>query len=520
MAPSASAPEKLAADLASLPADYDALLARHAAIHGELFNRVSVDFGATPEERRQTTDALLARAKQENTLSPALLEKIYDGSRHVIISASGIRPPNLQGIWSGTWQPAWSADYTLDTNVQLAIAHALSSGTPELLDGFFDLIEDSLPDWRLNAKNLYGARGVLAPIRQSNNGKSLHWSDRFVGGLFWTSGAGWLGHWFYDTYLYTGDRDFLAKRAMPYLREVAAFYEDFAVADADGTLRFTPSYSPENGTFDNSTMDLAVARQVFTHLIAGARILGTDTESIPRWEKFLAHLPAYPVSSDGTLIEWADPKAVTNDNHRHMAHLYPLHHSYEFDPAVTPALWRAAEKAYAARLNTWFRDPENTGAKKKNETASHGRMHLALAAARLGRGEDVWEILTRMATSGAIYPSMATAHYEDGRVFNMDANGAMPEVVNQSLVFSLPGRIDLLPALPAELPKGEIRGLRLRGVVTVESLRWSPERVEVALRSPHAQTVAVSLATEHREVALPAGETTRLFFERPRPNLR
>ena len=38
----------VASDLAALPADFDKLLAPHAAIHGGIFNRVRLDLGATP----------------------------------------------------------------------------------------------------------------------------------------------------------------------------------------------------------------------------------------------------------------------------------------------------------------------------------------------------------------------------------------------------------------------------------------------------------------------------------------
>jgi trehalose/maltose hydrolase-like predicted phosphorylase len=44
---------------------------------------------------------------------------------------------------------------------------------------------------------------------------------------FWTAGAGWVSQFFYEYYLYTGDKDFLAKRALPFMKEAALFYEDF-----------------------------------------------------------------------------------------------------------------------------------------------------------------------------------------------------------------------------------------------------------------------------------------------------
>jgi hypothetical protein len=174
-----------------------------------------------------------------------------------------------------------------------------------------------------------------------------------------------------------------------------------------------------------------------------------------------------------------------------MSHLYAIFQSYAFDPETTPELWNASEKAYEARLATWFRNPENIGDKKNNETASHGRMHLGLCAARFGRGEDIWEIPTRMAGYGSIYPSMATAHYEKGAVFNMDANGGIPEILNNALVFSLPGKVDLLPALPQALGSGEIRGLLARGQIKLNRLKWSPGSLEVELVSAKDQSVVI-----------------------------
>jgi hypothetical protein len=492
-----NAPATLQGALVTAPADYDKLLARHAAIHSELFKRVKFDLGAPDAERALTSEELFARAKAAKSMPLALVEKLYDGSRYVILCATGDRPPNLQGIWSGTWQPTWSGDYTTNTNLQLAIAHQLSSGTPELLKGLFSLIDDSLRDWQTNAKNFYGARGVMAPTRESNNGKMLHWSNRFDG-LFWTCGAGWLAHWYYDYYLYTGDKTFLAEKCVPLLKEVALFYQDFLFIDDSGHYRFSPSNSAENGSCDNSTQDIMVAHEVFTNLIAAYHALGYDSmgnliQDIDRWRSMLAKLPPYLVAENGELQEWSIAGAPNKNNHRHMSHLYAIFQSYEFDPEKTPELWRASEKAYEARLKTWFRNPENVGDKKNNETASHGRMHLGLSAARFGRGADIWEILTRMTSYGSVYPSMASAHYEKGSVFNVDANGGIPEILNNAIVFSLPGRLDLLPALPQALGSGEIRGLLARGQIKVSRLKWSPGSIEVELLSAKDQTIALSV---------------------------
>ena len=64
--------------------------------------------------------------------------------------------------------------------------------------------------------------------------------------MCYTAAAGWLAQLFFDYWLYTGDNDFLAKRTVPLLKEIALFYEDFLFEGNDGKLMFSPSLSPEN----------------------------------------------------------------------------------------------------------------------------------------------------------------------------------------------------------------------------------------------------------------------------------
>ena len=206
---------KLKESLAGVDADYGRLFAPHAKAHGELFNRVTLDLGGGAD-RAKTTDELLDIAQKENRLPPALMEKMYDAGRYMLLCSAGERPPNLQGIWTGSWTPAWSGDYTLDTNVQAAMASAASANLPELMEGYFRLIEGFYPEWRLNARRIYGCRGFFSNARASNTCLLLHWGG--WEGVFWTAGSGWLASFFTDYAQYTGDREFLAKRCVPLLK--------------------------------------------------------------------------------------------------------------------------------------------------------------------------------------------------------------------------------------------------------------------------------------------------------------
>ncbi len=511
---------RLKESLAALPADYARLFEPHAKAHGELFHRVTLDLAGGADRQKSTEDLLDAAAKEKQT-SAALLEKMYDAGRYMFICSAGELPPNLQGIWTGTWTPAWSGDFTLDTNLQLALKHGLSGDLPELMEGYYRLVESFIPDWRLNARRIYGGRGVLSNARASNNCLLLHWGG--WEGVFWTGGAGWLSHFFYDRYRYTEDRDFLARRVVPLLREVVAFYEDFLVVnEATGFYEFIPSYSPESSTGITATMDVMVAREALTSLVEACETLGIEQANVPRWKGMLAKLPPYRVNQDGALAEFVPDGYGEWYGHRHLSHLHAAYEATgELTPEGTPEVWKAAQEATRRRINA------------DGEQSSHGRSHMGLAAAHLRLAEEAYGRVAIMAIRRSMYPSLMCSHEPNQQIFNVDANGAIPEIVNRMLVASQPGVLDLLPALPAAMPRGVIRGILARGQIRIDRLAWDnlARKVTLELTSGKDQTLALGLpraaaikaveasgagvkesarGANCREVSLRAGRTARL----------
>ncbi|MGA2032609.1 MAG: glycoside hydrolase N-terminal domain-containing protein [Thermoguttaceae bacterium] len=475
----------LTRSLTRLTMDYEALLKPHALAHGEIFNRVAVDLGGAPGERRLASEPLLDLAKKEKRLPAALLERMYDAGRYEFLCAAGPdTPPNLFGIWTGTWAPAWSGDYTLDTNLQLDIESAFSGNMAECMAGYFKLLEGFVPDFQANAHKLYGCRGILSGSRASNTGLHLHWGSGWPGQA-WTPGASWLAHWFYDYYQYSGDRKFLRDHAVPYMKQCALFWEDFlkGTEDANGKFHFSPSFSAENGLGDNATQDIAITRELLTNLIAACETLAIEAEGVKRWKAMLAKLPPYLINEKGQLKEWAIPNKGENNNHRHLMHLYGAFESQEFSEEADPKLFRAARVALNNRL------------REARETATHGRMHMALSAAALGMGSEAYGRLQLMATDRSMYASMITAHNDGPSILCDDGNGSIPEIVNRLAVQSKPGRLMLLPALPDALARGSICGTRARGQLGVGRISWDMKAgtLTAVLTSEIDQTIDVVL---------------------------
>jgi hypothetical protein len=482
--------------LSRLRPDYAKLLAPHAKAHGALYNRVSLDLGGG-EDRQLISEELLARAVKDGTMSKALAERLYNACRYLIICSTGDLPPNLQGIWSGTWTPEWSGDFTLDSNIQLEIQSMMSCNMPELMESYFNLIDSWLPDCRLNAKKLFGFRGALASLHASNHCLLLPRRgfprEQVAIGL-----AGWLLHFYYDYYQFTGDRKFLAQRFVPFAKEVALFYEDFLAGteDANGKYRFYMGCSPEHELIANSTFDIAVAKNSLATLIAACKELGIESKNLPKWQAMLDKMPPYLINDAGELQEWSWPGVAEQPNHRHHSQFLPLYQFCEIDRDKTPALWKAAELAFELKVQNWL----HRAKKSDSNHITHGMMNQGQCAARLGRSEIVHEVLSRMVTQQYVYPSFMISYWPKYKGFGMDPVGTIPDVVNNSLLFSWGGTIDLLLALPKEWPNGSVKGLRARGGYTVD-IEWKDGKVtSYRIASPQPREVKVRVNGEIRKV--------------------
>ena len=483
---------RLRGQLAALPPDYPALLARHVAGHGELFARLRLDLGG--EDHRSNEELLLAA--YDGQVPTALVERLFAYGRYLLISSSrpGGLPANLQGVWNGDYDPPWASDFHNDENIQMNYWQALPGNLPEVTLPYFDYYQASLPDYRTNAQRLFGSRGIYAPISQSTHG--LAHPGPWVN---WTAGAGWLAQLFYDYWLFTGDRDFLARQAVPFLREVALYYQDFLFAGEDGRLVFSPSLSPENVPAApgaslvgvNATMDVAIAREVLANLCAACRELGGEAEEAARWEALRERLPAYQVNQDGALAEWLHPALPDNYHHRHQSHLYPLFPGWEITPEREPALFAAARIAVERRLVIGL-----------NSQTGWSLAHMANIYARLGEGDRALECLELLARS-CVGPNLFTYHndwrsqgltmffgHERRPPFQIDANLGLAAAVLEMLAFSAPGVIKLLPALPSRWPAGRLEGLLCRGGVQLD-LAWDLPKLQAALRSDHDQALLV-----------------------------
>ena len=516
--------------LDNLVMDYHDMLTPHVVAHKELFDRVKLDLGGTPDAHKLSNEELLMDAYQGD-VNPAMVEKMWAFGRYLLISSShrGGQPCPLLGKWCGEYLGFWSF-HMANENLEMIYWQALSGHLAETALPLFDYFDNMMDDFRENARKLYGCRGIYIPSVTTPGSGLLKTIKPHI--IHWTGAAGWIANHYFDYFQYTGDLYFLKTRAFPFLQETALFYEDFFTVDSEGYFQSAPSNSPENTpgnywdgegmgqhmeTTMNATMDFALAKEVLTNLLKATEVLGHDESEIAKWQAMLERIPPYQINEDGAVREWMHPYFDDNYHHRHQSHIYPVFPGNEVTPTSDPELFRAFEIAIEKRLQIGI-----------SEQTGWSLVHMANVYARMKNGNQALECLNLLGRS-CVTSNFYTTHndWRDMGVgvamywapFQIDANMGWSAAVQEMLLYSRVGQLGLLPALPDAWPKGHITGLIARGGVGV-SIEWDVPagKMSVELYS-NGRTQSLNVAPpscfgDARQIELQADQTEVFTFER------
>ncbi|ETR97606.1 hypothetical protein M419DRAFT_39268 [Trichoderma reesei RUT C-30] len=456
---------------------FNSMYNAHIKDHNGLFSQFSLDL-PDPEKSASVPTATLMENYDYDLGDPFVENLLFDYGRYLFIGScrDGSLPPNLQGIWTESLTPAWSADYHVDVNVQMNHWHTEQTGLGEIQGPLWDFIIDTwVPRGTETAALLYDAPGFVGFSNLNTFGftgqmNAAVWSN-------YPASAAWLMQNVWNRYDYSRDTHWWKTVGYPLMKSIAEYWIHEMVPDLysnDGTLVAAPCNSPEHGwTTFGCTHYQQLVWEVFDHVIEGWEASGdkntTFLETVKETQSKLS--PGIIIGWFGQIQEWKIGWDQPNDEHRHLSHLVGWYPGY----SIGTHMWNktvtdAVNVSLTARGNGTA--DSNTGWEKVWRVACWAQLNNTdIAYTYLKYAIDM-----NYANNGFSVYTTGSWPYELAAPFQIDANFGYSAAVLAMLITDLPvpsaskaiHTVILGPAIPPEWKGGSVRGMRIRGGGSVD----------------------------------------------------
>ena len=468
----------------ALLAPWEEVKRQHEEDMKRCYHGMSLSFGTREELKEMPTQERIKRFLEGEPDEELIAFYVMYG-RYLLYSCSreGDLPANLQGIWADEIQTPWNGDWHL--NAQQMIYWLAEKGNLSSSHlPYLKLTEQLANSGKKTAKAYYNARGWLAHTCTNPWGFTSPCEDASWGST--TGSPAWQCHHLWEHYLYTKDREYLAW-AYPIMKEAMCFYMDMLIKEKEhGWLVTSPSSSPENSFLDEEgrvcslcegpAYDRELIASLVTSCMEAQYVLQNDSDFVEELKTIQKQLAPIQVGSDGRIMEWGREYKEAMIHHRHLSHLWGAYPGQMITPEHTKELAEAAKKSLKVRGKS---------------TVGWAIAYRMCLWARLREPEEAYDCVKKMfqyATGKNLFnlayhcdetveepelPDLEHCRYPfqiDGNQGN--ATGILLLLEDDYAHVKEDGTMEteivLLPALPKQLPNGEVKGLCAKGNIKMD----------------------------------------------------
>jgi len=392
---------------------------------------------------------------------------------------------------------AWDPASFWEWNLRMQVAANLSAGVPELNAPFFALYRNNLDAIRRWTRaKMGGSDGICVPETMRFNGVGVEYESagtRPFAIITHSCDQSWpamanartlstgaeVGLWVWETYLKTGDTQFL-RANYPLMAESARFLLTYQKPGADGLLHTFPSnaHETQSDVLDPTT-DLAAIRALYPATVAAARTLSRDHDLATALTAALAKTPPLPLidASPGT----ADcPGKVIAPSYNPTSSLLNAE-NIGLEPVWPYSLITRDSELFQTAVRTYEHRPFRDLA-----TWSYD----AIQAARLGLGEEVSLRLDALTQIYQIYPNGMSDLSGYSGEFYVEQMGIVAVALTEALVQDHGDVIRIGPAIPRDWTINGTVYVRGNARITVTAVEGKVTAFELAAGSTHTFRIA------------------------------
>ncbi len=387
------------------------------------------------------------------------------------IARKGAPPISLQGVWTADNGriPPWKGDFHHDLNTQLSYWPSYSSNHLEEAIGYIDHLEENKENYRRYTKQYFGKEGIAVPGVTTLDGTEMGgWIQYSLSPTV----SSWLAQHYYLQWRYSMDKQFLKDKAYPFVKEVCTFIEEIAEKEEDGYRRLPLSSSPEINDnrqsawfLQNTNYDLSLMKFVFTAAIEMAEALQLR-EEVAEWQQTLSEFSDYALSPHKELM--VTPSLPYNASHRHFSHIMAIH-------PLGLIKWEDGPEAQSIITNT-IKLLDRIG---PDYWCGYSYSWLGNLKARAKDGEGAAKALDIFARAFCL-PNSFHANGDQTksglskftyRPFTLEGNFAFAAGLQEMLLQSYAGFIEIMPAIPASWTDVSFDKFRTEGAFLVSAER-------------------------------------------------